>query len=327
VFPIFEPKPKFADSSPLMRPLPSPIAPERPVSVWQWPALGAAILAWPFLLAIARPFAAGGTFRARNPRTPDAETGAPRAPSTAAAGVEPVPAIAIRGLTKRFGKVTAVADLNLEVRAGETVALWGPNGAAKTTVLRCLLGLFPCQGTAHVLGHPCGPWGKASRRQLGYVPQEVRLHADCRVRDTARFYARLRRVPDSAADRLIDDWGLRAVESLPVRHLSGGMKQKLALVVALLADPPILLLDEPTSNLDPRSRREFGALLQRLKATGKTLLFCTHRSGEVRRLADRVIVLEHGAKIAEGPPDSVRPYLSAPRASAWNHEVRSCSTH
>jgi ABC-type multidrug transport system ATPase subunit len=114
------------------------------------------------------------------------------------------------------------------------------------------------------------------------------------------------------ADRLIDDWGLRDVDRLPVRHLSGGMKQKLSLVVALLSDPPVLLLDEPTSNLDAHARREFAELLERLKATGKTLLFCTHRPSEIWRLADRVIVLERGRKVAEGPPEHVREHLLAP---------------
>jgi ABC-type multidrug transport system ATPase subunit len=113
-------------------------------------------------------------------------------------------------------------------------------------------------------------------------------------------------------DRLIDEWGLREVERRAVGHLSGGMKQKLALVIALLSDPPVLLLDEPTSNLDAKARREFSELLERLKAAGKTLLFCTHRPSEVWRLADRVIVLERGRKVVEGPPEEVRQYLVEP---------------
>jgi ABC-type multidrug transport system ATPase subunit len=162
------------------------------------------------------------------------------------------------------------------------------------------------------MGQPCGPRGRASRQRLGYVPQEVRLHADQSVRDTVRFYARLRRVPPGRVDQLIHDWGLDDFRRRPVSHLSGGMKQKLALVVALLADPPVLLLDEPTSNLDARTRREFSDLLGRLKAAGKTLLFCTHRPSEVWKLADRVIVLERGRKVAEGPPEQVRDHLLEP---------------
>jgi nitrous oxidase accessory protein len=308
-FPIFEPKPKFADERPLMKPLPPPIASASAGDAWHWPVLGAVILAWPLLL-VARPFALRGPLLRSNqpPRHPTAGV----APPPGTTPLESLPAICVCGLKKRFGKVTAVEDLSFDVRPGETIALWGPNGAGKTTVLRCLLGLLPCQGRAHVLGHPCGPRGRSSRQRIGYVPQEVRLHADQSVRGTVRFYARLRRVAFPVADRLIDDWGLRDVERMPVRHLSGGMKQKLALVVALLSDPPVLLLDEPTSNLDARTRREFAELLDRLKSTGKTLLFCTHRPSEVWRLADRVIVLERGRKVAEGPPEEIRRHLVEP---------------
>jgi ABC-type multidrug transport system ATPase subunit len=144
------------------------------------------------------------------------------------------------------------------------------------------------------------------------VPQDVRLHADQSVRDTVRFYARLRRVGPERVDALLRDWGLYDFQRRSVSQLSGGMRQKLALVVALLSDPPVLLLDEPTSNLDARTRREFGELLERLKAAGKTLVFCTHRPSEVWKLADRVIVLEQGRKVAEGPPEQIREHLLEP---------------
>jgi ABC-type multidrug transport system ATPase subunit len=226
-----------------------------------------------------------------------------------AAVAGPMIAVSIASLTKRFGEATVVDNLTFAAQMGESIALWGPNGAGKTTVLRCLLGLLPFQGTLSVMGQPCGPGGRASRQALGYVPQEVRLHADDTVRDTVRFYARLRGIAIDRGTRLIEEWGLGDVGHRPVRHLSGGMRQKLALVVALLADPPILLLDEPTSNLDTRTRREFTELLLRLKSAGKTLLFCTHRPSEVWKLADRVIVLERGRKVADGSPDQVRRYL------------------
>jgi ABC-type multidrug transport system ATPase subunit len=122
----------------------------------------------------------------------------------------------------------------------------------------------------------------------------------------------MRRVALKRVAELLRDWGLDDFQGRSVSQLSGGMRQKLALVVALLSDPPVLLLDEPTSNLDARTRREFGELLERLKAAGKTLLFCTHRPSEVWRLADRVIVLERGRKVAEGPPERVRDHLVEP---------------
>jgi nitrous oxidase accessory protein len=310
VFPIFEPKPKFADEAPRMRPLPPPVVMASLGGGWPWAVLGAAFLAWPLALVLGRSTAAGGSTALDHPETkaPRADTETALAPD---AGAGPAAAIAVADLTKRFGKATAVDGLSFTARPGQTVALWGPNGAGKTTVLRCLLGLYLFEGSLSVMGNPCGPRGRASRRALGYVPQEVRLHADDTVRDTVRFYARLRGASAERGGRLIVEWGLGDVVDRPVRHLSGGMRQKLALVVALLADPPVLLLDEPTSNLDARTRREFAGLLQRLKAAGKTLLFCTHRPSEVWALADRVVVLEWGRKVAEGPPEEVRRHLSA----------------
>lgn len=309
VFPIFEPRPKFADESPRMRPLPPPLVLAGVGGTWRSSALGAAILLAPLLLCIAAPVAVRGPVPSARRKPRPAVAPAPTPTPAIPADGEPVPAIAVRGLVKRFGKVTAVDDVSFEVRPGETVALWGPNGAGKTTILRCLLGLLPCEGTIRILGHPCGPRGRASRMRLGYVPQEVRLHADQSVRDTVRFYARLRRVAPERVEQLLRDWGLEDFQRRAVSQLSGGMRQKLALVVALLSDPPVLLLDEPTSNLDARTRREFAGLLERLKAAGKTLLFCTHRPSEVWKLADRVVVMGRGRKVAEGAPEGVREHL------------------
>jgi nitrous oxidase accessory protein len=308
VFPIFEPKPKFVDESPRMRPYPPPVVPEGASGAANWSVLGAVILLGPLVLGLAGPVAARGPAgsRTRNSRQPAGRV------STGLAIDGTAPVVSVRGLFKRFGKVTAVDHVSFEIQPGETVALWGPNGAGKTTILRCLLGLLPCQGAAEILGQPCGPRGRASRQGLGYVPQDVRLHADQSVRDTVRFYARLRRVAPDRVDQLLREWQLDDIPRRPVSQLSGGMRQKLALIVALLSDPPVLLLDEPTSNLDARTRREFGELLERLKAARKTLLFCTHRPSEVWKLADRVIVLERGQKVAEGPPEKIRQYLLEP---------------
>lgn len=303
LFPIFEPQAKLVDLRPRMQPLPSPVAMASPAGIVKWLVLAGALLIWPVtILARLR-------LPARS-RTITSST------AIAKAGVDDVAmtsaAIAVAGLTKRYGKVTAVDDLSFEVRSGETVALWGPNGAGKTTILKCLLGLLPFAGSAHVQGQRCGSRGKASRRLLGYVPQEVHLHADQTVHETVGFYARLRRVSLARGNELLAAWGLQDVQHRLVRHLSGGMKQKLALVLALLSDPPVLLLDEPTSNLDARSRQEFGQLLERLQEAGKTLLFCSHRPDEVWNLADRVLVLEGGRKVAEGPPEGVRDHLRKP---------------
>jgi nitrous oxidase accessory protein len=309
LFPIFEPRPQFADTSPRMQPLPAPLIRASVGDAGHWVGLAALMMLCPLALCVSRPSTAGRARHLVNRPKISADAAAASATPARSVGAAPLPAISVCALTRRFAKVVAVDNLSFDVQPGETIALWGPNGAGKTTVLRCLLGLLSFQGTAQVLGHPCGPRGRASRRQLGYVPQEVRLHADQTVRETVRFYARLRRVTSDRVDRLLEEWGLGDVDRRTVRNLSGGMKQKLALVIALLADPPVLLLDEPTSNLDARSRREFSVLLERLKASGKTLLFCTHQASEVWRLADRVIVLEAGRAIAQGPPEKVRQHL------------------
>jgi nitrous oxidase accessory protein len=209
------------------------------------------------------------------------------------------PVIRVEGLTRRFGRLVAVDKLQFEVREGETLALWGANGAGKTTVLRCLLGLLRFEGEAQVLGYSVKQRGTVVRQQVGYVPQLIHLHPDLSVQETAYFYAQLRGIPTERADALLNEWGLQEHQEKPVSALSGGMKQKLALVLALLSDPPVLLLDEPTAHLDTAARAEWLELLRRLKAQGKTLLFCTHQFNEVRALADRVIVLERGRKVAE----------------------------
>ncbi|MBI4582676.1 MAG: ATP-binding cassette domain-containing protein [Planctomycetes bacterium] len=302
LFPVFEPQPKFIDLEPLMAPPPLPVSTFKPRSsgLLKWLFLSMGLLLWPLSILLRLKPPAAAAIRPQGNGANGNVSGAPP--------VEPV-AISVFRLAKRFGKVEAIGDLSFEVRQGEAVALWGPNGAGKTTVLRCLLGLFPFEGKAHVQGLACGCRGKASRQRLGYVPQEIRFHPDPSVWETICFYAHLRKSSIDRARMLLLEWNLREVMHRPVRHLSGGMLQKLAVVIALLSDPPVLLLDEPTSNLDARARQEFSALLERLKKAGKTLLFCSHRASEVWRLADRVIVLEGGRKIAEGSPEEVRRHL------------------
>lgn len=221
------------------------------------------------------------------------------------AGTKSGTAVQVRGMTKRFGSQVAVDNFSLTVQQGETVALWGSNGAGKTTILRCLLGLTSYEGEASLLGLDAKRNGKQVRASVGYVPQLIHLHGDLTVRETLYFYAQLRHVSIGRAERLLKDWQLQSHADKQVNNLSGGMKQKLALVIALLSDPPVLLLDEPTAHLDVQARHEWRALLERLKAEGKTLIFCTHHMSEVRQLADRVVVLEKGRKLAVCSPDEL----------------------
>jgi nitrous oxidase accessory protein len=307
LLPIFEPQPKFADPHPRMSPLPAPLAVPSSARPRSWLLAAIGLLLTPLSLVV------GVRWLPLLRRSRDVETTTSRVERRAnETTAESSPALTVSGLTKRYGSVLAVADLNFEVRLGECVVLWGANGAGKTTILKCLLGLIPFEGTGQVQRIPCGPRGKAARRLLGYVPQEIRLHPDQTVRETVDFYRRLRKASRERAAQLLAEWQLRDAEEQSVRALSGGMKQKLALVIALLSDPPVMLLDEPTSNLDPQTRQELGTLLERLKKAGKTLLFCSHRASEVLRLADRVLILERGRKVAEGEPEKLRQQLVKP---------------
>jgi nitrous oxidase accessory protein len=212
------------------------------------------------------------------------------------------PIIKLHGLHKKFGRQIAVDHLDLEVTPGLAVALWGANGAGKTTIIKCILGLHPSRGTIRVGGLDARQQGKAARRLIGYVSQELSFYDDLTARETIRLFARLKRVPLARATEALKWVELEEHRDKRVGQLSGGMKQRLALAVALLADPPLLLLDEPTSNLDAAARRQFLALLIDLKKAGKTILYTTHRPEEVERLADRVIVLEHGRPMHDGAP-------------------------
>ena len=209
--------------------------------------------------------------------------------------------IQVAGLQKRFGKVTVVANLSFEAAAGEALALWGANGAGKTTAIKCLLGLLDYRGSIGINGLDARRHGRDARRQLGYVPQELAFYDDLTTLATAQFYGRLKHVPSTRPQAVLTQVGLADHADKPVSALSGGMKQRLALALALLADPPVLVLDEPTSNLDTVARDQFLQLLVEVKTSGKTILFTSHRLEEVEALADRALVLEKGQLIAQVP--------------------------
>ncbi len=201
--------------------------------------------------------------------------------------------IHVEKLTKRYGAVKALDDVSFTVQAGEAVALTGANGAGKTTALRCLLGVVAFAGRVTVNGCDAGRQGKAVRAATGYVPQEAALH-DLPAREALAFYARLKKAPPARIPDVLERVGLAKHAEKHVHALSGGMKQRLVLAAALLADPPLLLLDEPTANLDAQARQEFLRLVKALNQAGKTVVFSSHRLDEVTALADRVLVLEGG---------------------------------
>ncbi len=210
--------------------------------------------------------------------------------------------ISIASLTKRFGSTTAVDNLSLSIAPGESVALWGANGAGKTTVIRCVLGLFRFAGSICVGGHDVARAGKHARRLIGYVPQELGFNDDLRVGEAVRLFARLRGVNGVSVDDTLAHVGLRGHGSKRIRDLSGGMKQRLALAIALLGDPPVLVLDEVTASLDACGREEFVSLIAGLAGGGRTLLFASHRNDEVATLANRVVLLEAGAMVDQCSP-------------------------
>jgi ABC-type multidrug transport system ATPase subunit len=219
--------------------------------------------------------------------------------------------VSLENVTKRFGAAVALDGLTLQVRAGQALAFWGTNGAGKTTAQRCLLGVIPFQGRATVAGHDVGRDGKAARRHVGFVPQELTFHDDLSVRETMTFYARLKGVDDAGSDALLARLGLEDHAAKLVRELSGGLKQRLAVALALLGDPPLLVLDEPSANLDAPARASLVALLAELKASGKTLVFTSHRLEEILALADRVVLLERGRLVADVAPRDLGERLRA----------------
>lgn len=198
-------------------------------------------------------------------------------------------------LSKSFGQYRALHDLSFSVPIQQATALWGANGAGKTTLIKCLLGLLRYEGRIMVNGYDAYRQGCKARRLVGYVPQELAFYEEMSTLETMHFFARLKGAPSSDAVTLLAQIGLAEHAGKTVDTLSGGMKQRLALGLALLGDPPVLVLDEPTSNLDPAGRSQFLQLLGQVKAAGKTILFTSHRLEEIEQIADQVIVMEQGA--------------------------------
>jgi len=226
--------------------------------------------------------------------------------------------IEVEHLTKRYGQRTVLDDVSFSIAPGQSVALWGPNGAGKTTIVRCLLGLSRFEGRIAVGGKDVVRDGKAVRRSIGHVPQELAFYEDLTVDETVSFSSELRGVPEARRKEVLALAGLEAEGAKRVGALSGGMKQRLALSVALLDDPAILILDEPTSNLDIGARERVVELLESLRSPDRILLLTSHRLEEVGMLVQRVISLEDGRVTMECPPGDLAERLSL---RSWLHVV------
>lgn len=207
--------------------------------------------------------------------------------------------IRVDSLTLSFGRTRVLRGVSFEVARGEAVALWGPNGAGKTTVIRAALGLLPFRGTITIDGVDVRRRGKTARSLVGYVPQELSFYDDLRAGEAVRLFGRLRRTPKARGIEALERVGLADQRRKRIGALSGGMKQRLALALALLADPPALILDEPTSNLDAQGRADMLDALVALRESGKTILFTSHRSEEMDQLAHRVLTIEQGRIVGE----------------------------
>lgn len=191
--------------------------------------------------------------------------------------------------------------VDFAVARGESVALVGPNGSGKTSALRCLLGLVPFTGRATIDGRDVVRDPIGARSLVGYVPQKVAF-GDARAGEVLVFVARLRSVPRDRVRAVLRDVGLEDHASGRVRTFSGGMQQRLAIALALLGDPPVLLLDEPSASLDDEGQRAFSDLVRRLRGSGHTLLLASHRNEEVCSLTDRTIRLDGGRVVAAPVP-------------------------
>ncbi|NWF69714.1 MAG: ABC transporter ATP-binding protein [Chloroflexi bacterium] len=234
--------------------------------------------------------------------------------------------IVAENLTKRYGAVMALDHLAFSISPGEAVALWGANGAGKTTALRCLLGLLSFEGKVIVNGIDVQRRSKQARAVIGYVPQEASFY-DLSVAQTLHFYARLKKAAETEISRVLQNVQLEEHSAKRVSALSGGMKQRLALAVALLNNPPILMLDEPTANLDVQAQRDFSHLIQNLNQAGKTIVFSSHRLDEVLTLAKRVLVLADGRLKLECAPEQLAQQLELYRwLRIWVHAAHYHST-
>jgi lipooligosaccharide transport system ATP-binding protein len=239
-----------------------------------------------------------------------------------------------RALRKRYGEAEVVSGLDLDVRAGECFGLLGPNGAGKTTTLRLCLGLtHPDGGDIELLGEPVPARAREARARVGVVPQFDNLDPDFTVAENLRVFARYFSIDsvDAKLPQLLDFAGLAGRGDARITALSGGMKRRLTLARALINDPQLLVLDEPTTGLDPQARHLIWERLRRLTQEGKTLLLTTHFMEEAERLCHRLAIMDRGRLIAIGSPreliaEHIEPHVVEVHGNgvdAWLSRARS----
>lgn len=219
--------------------------------------------------------------------------------------------IEAENLTKRYGNNLAVDHVSFQANDGEILGLLGKNGAGKTTIMRMLTGYMPpTEGTARVAGHDVVADSLAVRRSVGYMPEHVPLYDDMTVAGYVAFWARLRgvRKPKVAADAVLERMGLTDRRKSLVGKLSKGLRQRLGLAQALVHDPDVVILDEPTIGIDPQQVINVRAMVREL-AEAHTVLFSTHILSEAEQVCDRVIIINEGHIVAQGTPSELRESL------------------
>ncbi len=228
--------------------------------------------------------------------------------------------IRIANLTKRYGKTVVLDDVSLEIAPGEAVALWGPNGAGKTTIVRCMLDQLRYEGTIEVNGLDARRSPKAVRSLIGYVAQELAFYEHLTVTEILDLVAGIRRLTSERVDEVVALVDIEQHLDKQIRELSGGLKQRLGVGLALLPDPPVLLLDEPTSSLDVAARERMIRLIENLRTPERMLIVTSHHLDEVGMLVDRVVALEDGRVVLECAPTALADELDL---RSWLHLVLS----
>ncbi|RMF31087.1 MAG: ABC transporter ATP-binding protein [Chloroflexi bacterium] len=219
--------------------------------------------------------------------------------------------IEVQGLTRHYGNVVAVEDLNFHIEQGEVVGFLGPNGAGKTTTMRMLTGyLPPTAGTARVAGYDVFTQSLEARRHIGYMPETVPLYPEMTVWSYLDFMARLRRVPnrDEAIERALETCHVTDKADEIIGHLSKGYRQRVGLAQALLHDPEVLILDEPTIGLDPKQIIEVRSLIKEL-GQERTVILSTHILPEVSQVCNRVLIINQGHIVADATPEELAAQL------------------
>jgi ABC-2 type transport system ATP-binding protein len=234
----------------------------------------------------------------------------------------PTPVISVRGLRKQYGDVEAVRGIDLEVRAGEVFAFLGPNGAGKTTTVEILEGYRDrSSGEARVLGEDPQRADRAWRERIGIVLQSCRLDPYLTVRESLALFAGYYRAP-RPIEETIELVGLEGKADARARSLSGGQQRRLDVGMALIGDPELLFLDEPTTGFDPSARRQAWETIAGLRELGKTVFLTTHYMDEAQRLADRVTIISAGEVVARGTPEDLGDREHRPAKITYREDGR-----